>query len=131
MPSLIITPDISAETCEGATGCARGSQTCNGIIPALVPNPTRPSKKMIDAAAGSIDGACAAQSAKRSEPLARGRSKHAATMKGGAGGGAARAREEQERGNDERGGGVGHHEIGPGGFADARAAMVGQDQREG
>ena len=39
MPALIITPDMSAETCEGATGWARGSQTWSGIAPAFVPKP--------------------------------------------------------------------------------------------
>ena len=35
MPVLIITPDMTAETCDGATGWARGSQTWNGIAPGL------------------------------------------------------------------------------------------------
>src|SRR5450756_1118354 len=32
-------PLISAETGEGAAGCASGSHTCSGIIPALAPKP--------------------------------------------------------------------------------------------
>ena len=38
-PSLIITPDINAETWLGAAGCACGSQTCSGITPAFDPKP--------------------------------------------------------------------------------------------
>ncbi len=34
-----MTPLISAETGEGAAGCASGSHTCNGTSPALAPNP--------------------------------------------------------------------------------------------
>ena len=41
MPVLIITPDISAETCDGAAGCASGSQTCIGKSPAFMPKPAR------------------------------------------------------------------------------------------
>ena len=36
---VIITADMSAETCDGAAGCASGSQTCTGNSPAFVPNP--------------------------------------------------------------------------------------------
>ena len=45
MPVLIITPHITAETCEGAAGWASGSQTCSGMKPALVPKPTRARRK--------------------------------------------------------------------------------------
>ena len=45
MPVLIITPLITAETCEGAAGWASGSQTCMGMKPALVPKPTRARRK--------------------------------------------------------------------------------------
>ena len=38
-PILITTPDIRAETWLGATGCAMGSHTCSGAMPALVPKP--------------------------------------------------------------------------------------------
>ena len=38
--TLIIIPDISADRCAGATGCARGSHECSGMNPAFVPNPT-------------------------------------------------------------------------------------------
>ncbi len=34
-----MTPDISAETCEGAAGCAPGSQMWNGMMPAFAPKP--------------------------------------------------------------------------------------------
>ena len=39
MAVLIMTPDMSAETWDGAAGCASGNQTCNGMIPAFVPKP--------------------------------------------------------------------------------------------
>ena len=45
MPSLIITPDMSAETWLGAAGCARGSQTWSGMMPAFEPNPIRASSE--------------------------------------------------------------------------------------
>ena len=45
MPVLISTPDISAETLLGATGCASGSQTWSGTMPALTPKPARNSEK--------------------------------------------------------------------------------------
>ncbi len=35
------TPDMIAETWLGALACAPGSQKCNGITPALRPNPTK------------------------------------------------------------------------------------------
>ncbi|MCZ7639440.1 MAG: hypothetical protein M5U12_27390 [Verrucomicrobia bacterium] len=39
---MIITPDSSALTGEGAAGCASGNHTCpNGHIPSLIPNPAR------------------------------------------------------------------------------------------
>ena len=45
MPVLIITPDISAETCDGAAGWASGSQTCSGKRPAFMPKPARKTRK--------------------------------------------------------------------------------------
>jgi hypothetical protein len=51
MPVLIIIPDISADTCDGAAGCASGSQMCMGISPALVPKPTSASRKAMPAVA--------------------------------------------------------------------------------
>ena len=41
MPSLTITPDMTPEICEGAAGCAWGSQECKGMNPALIPKPTK------------------------------------------------------------------------------------------
>src|SRR5438034_8492389 len=35
-----MTPDITADTCDGAAGCASGSQTWNGMKPAFDPKPT-------------------------------------------------------------------------------------------
>ena len=53
-PILTITPDIMAEACEGAAGCALGSQPCRGSMPAFAPKPKNASKKAIDAMAGEI-----------------------------------------------------------------------------
>src|SRR6266542_5099884 len=39
------TPDMSAETCDGAAACAPGSQMWNGIAPALRPHATIKSQK--------------------------------------------------------------------------------------
>src|SRR5437879_13464477 len=39
------TPESTAETWLGATGCAIGSQTWSGISPALVPKPTSARRK--------------------------------------------------------------------------------------
>ena len=44
MAVLSITALISAETGEGAAGCASGSQTCNGRMPAFAPNPKSASR---------------------------------------------------------------------------------------
>ena len=45
MPTLSITPESTADTCEGAAACAPGSQKWSGTAPALSPKPTsaRPS----------------------------------------------------------------------------------------
>ena len=45
MPVLMITPDMRAETLLGATGCAAGSQMCNGIMPVFTPKPNRKKQK--------------------------------------------------------------------------------------
>ncbi len=55
MPVLIMTPLISADTWEGAAGWASGSQMCSGTSPALVPKPTRASRKMTEAAEPPAD----------------------------------------------------------------------------
>ena len=52
MPTLIIAPDINAETWLGAAGCASGSQTCAGTIPAFDPNPISASTNTSDASPG-------------------------------------------------------------------------------
>jgi hypothetical protein len=52
-PILITTPDIRAETWLGATGCAIGSHTCSGAIPALVPNPSSASTNAASRAPGA------------------------------------------------------------------------------
>ena len=43
-----MTPLISAETGEGAAGCASGSQTCSGSRPALAPKPNSASRNAIE-----------------------------------------------------------------------------------
>ena len=45
MPILMTTPDMTAETWLGATGCAIGSQMCSGMIPHLEPKPKSASRK--------------------------------------------------------------------------------------
>jgi len=77
---LIITPDISAETCDGATGWARGSQTCRGIAPALVPKPTSTRTNTTSRAAGDRFAAAAANDEKPDEPPAPARIANATTM---------------------------------------------------
>src|SRR5206468_657901 len=52
MAVLIMTPLMSAETGEGAAGCASGSQACSGIMPAFAPKPKKASRK---AAVGEQD----------------------------------------------------------------------------
>src|SRR5665213_1381586 len=59
-----MTPLISAETGEGAAGCASGSHTCKGTSPAFAPKPTRASKK---ATAARCDARCAPRIAHRIE----------------------------------------------------------------
>ncbi len=52
MAVLSITPLISADTGDGAAGCASGSQTCSGSTPALAPKPNTASRKPADAQNG-------------------------------------------------------------------------------
>jgi hypothetical protein len=52
MAVLSITPLISADTGDGAAGCASGSHTCSGSTPALAPKPNRASRKPIEAQNG-------------------------------------------------------------------------------
>ncbi len=44
MAVFSMTPLISADTGDGAAGCASGNQTCSGRIPALAPNPNSASR---------------------------------------------------------------------------------------
>ena len=44
MPTLMVTPDMIAETWLGALACAEGSQTCSGNMPAFIPKPHRASQ---------------------------------------------------------------------------------------
>jgi hypothetical protein len=68
-PSLIITPDMSAETWLGAAGCATGSQTCSGMMPALLANPSARRTKTAFRAGAPSPAAAADQSAKRRLPV--------------------------------------------------------------
>ncbi len=68
MPVLIITPDMRADTWLGATGWARGSQTCSGITPALVPKPSSASRKTSVAAPGDRCRPAVANASKESDP---------------------------------------------------------------
>ena len=45
-------PLISAEAGDGAAGCASGSQTCSGTMPAFAPKPITASTNAIDAQNG-------------------------------------------------------------------------------
>ena len=53
MPTLIITPDMRADTWLGATGWASGSHTCIGTMPAFEPKPTAARRKQVDARCGA------------------------------------------------------------------------------
>jgi hypothetical protein len=46
---LSITALISADTGDGAAGCASGNHTCSGTIPALAPNPNSASSNASEA----------------------------------------------------------------------------------
>ncbi len=46
-----MTPLISAEMCDGATGCASGSQACSGTMPAFMPKPKKANANAIEAQA--------------------------------------------------------------------------------
>ena len=59
MAVFSITPDISAETGEGAAGWASGSHTCRGTMPALAPKPN--SMSFIEAAALPVAAVTALQ----------------------------------------------------------------------
>ncbi|MNY33926.1 hypothetical protein D3C86_1682270 [compost metagenome] len=50
-PSLTMTPDISAEIWEGATGSATGNQPCSGTKPARRPKPQKLSRNTSEARA--------------------------------------------------------------------------------
>jgi hypothetical protein len=52
MEVFSITPLMSAETFEGATGCASGSQTWSGITPAFAAKPKKARKKAAAAQPG-------------------------------------------------------------------------------
>ena len=77
---MIITPDISADTCEGATGWARGSQTWSGIAPAFVPKPTTTRMKTRSRAIGGSPAAAAPKPPKPDDPAEDARIAKATTM---------------------------------------------------
>jgi hypothetical protein len=71
-----MTPDRMADTWLGAMACELGSQTCSGMIPALIPKPTRARTKT----AVAIPGVRLSSSSetRSNEPLdARSRAKRA------------------------------------------------------
>ncbi|SAL87776.1 hypothetical protein AWB68_08534 [Caballeronia choica] len=47
-PAFRTKPLIRADTGDGAAGCASGSQTCSGKIPAFVPKPNSASRNAMD-----------------------------------------------------------------------------------
>ncbi len=65
---MIITPDITADTCDGATGWARGSQMWNGMAPALVANPMKAKSMIPSRVSQGIEGAAACQAWKSRLP---------------------------------------------------------------
>ena len=68
-PSFTITPDISAEIWDGATGSATGSQPCSGTKPARRPKPQKLSRKTREA--NPPARWCSRSAANSSEPLSR------------------------------------------------------------
>jgi hypothetical protein len=67
-PVLIITPDMSAETFDGAAGCASGSQMCRGMMPALMPKPTVAQRKTSDCVVAGRWDPMSLNEAKLNEP---------------------------------------------------------------
>src|ERR1035437_8794363 len=70
MPVLIMIPDMTADTWDGATGWARGSQTWNGMAPAFVAKPMQTRTRAAFRTASEKWGAAACQAAKSSVPPA-------------------------------------------------------------
>src|SRR4051794_33514170 len=68
IPALIMTPDMTAETGEGATGWARGSHTWSGTIPAFVPKPTTNKRNSASRVGPPSLAAAAGKSWNASEP---------------------------------------------------------------
>ena len=66
MPILIMPPDMRADTLDGASGCAWGSQECSGMIPAFAPNPKNARTKHAEETAGPKS--CVRKSLKLKEP---------------------------------------------------------------
>src|ERR1035441_7658365 len=80
MPRFTMAPDMRAETGPGASGWARGSQTCSGTAPAFEEKPARASRNARERTAGESPPAWARIAAKdwlragvvlRRVPLAR------------------------------------------------------------
>ncbi len=74
-----MTPDMTAETGDGASGWAYGSQMWNGKIPAFVPNPSRANPNVAERIAGSETGT-AANPLKENEPVVCTRNRNARRM---------------------------------------------------
>ena len=66
MAVFSITPLMRADILEGATGCASGSHTCKGIMPAFAAKPKNERKK---AAVAHSTGNCDARIASKVYPL--------------------------------------------------------------
>ena len=67
MATLMLTPDMIAETWLGATACALGSQMCKGMMPAFEPKPTSDNTKIAVATPGVR--ASGLSGASKNEPL--------------------------------------------------------------
>ena len=102
-----MTPLISAETGEGAAGCASGSHTCNGTRPALAPNPIS-----------------ARQNATAAPVGAQMRGTHG--VEGEMPAAALKDAETQQDGDRAE---MRHHQIEKAGLADLRQSMLGGDQK--
>ncbi len=120
MPVLIMTPLMSADTCDGAAGCASGSQTCSGTIPAFVPKPT--SARMKAAPAARPPAAPRREKSRRTQPLpprCSGR------------GSAPAHTQQEEQGDQERGADLGGHQVGDAGLPHALLLVVNDNEEPG
>ncbi len=76
-----MTPDNKDDTCEGAAGCAYGSQTCKGTMPALAPNPIKAVRKArVRISSGNGYAECR-KASKENEPASRKNTRNVRKMK--------------------------------------------------